>query len=158
MADQETRDAESADERDRRTEGEPMAARHLVERVAGAFDGLTGDFRGQSRRAEVERMLESDRAYSAKLTVWPPVADDGGQGQPRPEFMCLVYAHDELGSVNATKETAPSIQGGKLTAKSKKASLSTDATAEQIADDVMSEYMAVIGALREAVRNRPSRP
>lgn len=72
--------------------------------------------------------------------------------------MYLVHAHVELGSAKATKETAPSIQGGKLTGKSKKASLLPDATVEQIADDVLNEYMAVTGAFREALRNRPPRP
>ncbi len=156
MADQESRDAESPDERSERIEGVRVKARNVVERTAAAFDGLTSDFGEQDRRAKVERKLESDRVYSAKLTVWPPATDGGEQDRPRPEFVCIVYAHDELGAVKATKETAPSIQGGKLTSKSKKASLSPDATAEQIADDVLSEYMAVTSMLREALRNRPT--
>ncbi len=52
MADQERRDAESPDERDPRTDGSHAAARNLVERAATAFDGLTGDFGEQGRRAE----------------------------------------------------------------------------------------------------------
>lgn len=126
MADQEARDAESPDERDQRTEGAQTAARNLIERVAAAFDAIAGDFGEQDRSVEVESKLESERVDSARLTVWPPATDDGGQGRPRPEFVCLVYAYNELGAVKATKETAPSIKGGKLTKKSKKASLLPD--------------------------------